>query len=145
MPVQRLSWILLALLPQPAIGHGPIDIQTEELPRAIQGLEYSAGMRVTLDGRCPSGSVGLFLENGSLPPGLRITQQGLDRTPKQMGLFSFRIGSANNCAAVSRQFELLVTGRPILRAFPEKLNLTIPAGHPPLRRRVPRLLAIPSP
>jgi hypothetical protein len=138
-PIGRLSPlpILIAflslptLLSQPIFGAGVIDIQTEQLPRAIQGLEYSAGIRTSVDGRCPAGNVGLFLAGGSLPRGLRTTEEGLAGVPQEMGLFRFWIGARNTCSSTTRGFELLVTGRPILRAVPERIEFTIPADRPP--------------
>ena len=78
-PIRRLSPLLIwiALLSKPMLAAGVIEIESVDLPRAIQGLVYSADIRTSVDGHCPSGNVGLFLAAGSLPRGLRITEAGL--------------------------------------------------------------------
>ncbi len=118
-------------LSPPMLGAGVVEIQTEELPRAIQGYGYSASIRTSVDGRCPNGTLGLFLASGSLPRGLRTTDEGLAGIPQEMGLFRFWIGARNTCSCTTRAFELLVTGRPILSAVPERIEFTIAADRPP--------------
>ena len=123
--------MLLALLSRPLPGAGAIDFQTEEIPRGILGLAYDASIRTSLDGRCPAGNVALFVASGALPRGLHTTEGGLAGVPSQMGLFRFWIGARNTCASTVRLYELLVTGRPILRAIPEKIEFTVSPDGPP--------------
>jgi hypothetical protein len=123
--------LLLTYLPLTLFGGSTIEIQSEELPRAILSVDYSADIRTNVDGRCPTGNVGLFVEDGSLPRGLRITGAGIAGVPKEMGLFRFRIRASNTCASITREFELLVTGRPILRAVPEKIEFSVSADDAP--------------
>jgi hypothetical protein len=131
MTIDRSWWlIVLALIARPMPGAGVVEIQTEELPRAIRGLEYGARIRTSVDGGCPNGNVGLFLASGSLPRGLRTTEEGLGGVPREMGIFRFSIGAHNTCASTTRSFELMVTGRPILKAVPERIKFTIPADGP---------------
>jgi hypothetical protein len=130
--IVRISVGAILLLPLGGpLAAGGIEIQGEELPPAIQGLEYSVGFHTLVDGRCPFGNVGFFLESGSLPRGVHTTDEGLGGTPKEKGMFRFRIAARNICASSVREFELLVTARPILRAFPEEIAITVPAADAP--------------
>jgi hypothetical protein len=123
--------IALALLALPLFGSGPIDFQTEELPRAILGVPYDATIRTSLNGRCPSGNVALFVASGSLPRGLHTTEEGLAGVPRELGVFRFWMGARNTCASTIHVFEMLVTGRPILRTTPEKIEFTVTPDAPP--------------
>ena len=116
----------------PRRGPGAVEIESVDLPPAIEGLDYSATIRTSVDGQCPSGNVGLFLAAGSLPHGLRITCDGLSGVPTEMGAFRFSIGARNSCVDTTRNLELLVTGRPILRAVPEHLEFTASPDSPPV-------------
>jgi hypothetical protein len=113
-------------------GAGVIQIESEELQRGIQGFAYSAEIRISLDGRCPRGDSSLFLASGTLPRGIRTTAEGLAGVPMEMGLFRFWIGARNTCATTTRAFELLVTGRPILRAVPDRIEITVSPDSPPV-------------
>jgi len=115
---------------------GVIEIESADLPRAIQGLVYNTTIRTTVNGQCPSGNVGLFLARGSLPPGLRTTDDGLGGVPVEIGNFKFSIGAHNMCASTTRSFHLLVTGRPILRAVPERIQFTLSADSQPAGQTV---------
>ena len=112
-------------------GAAVLEIESVDLPRAIQGLVYDGPVRVSVDGRCPNGNVGLFLAGGSLPRGLRTTDHGIGGVPTEMGVFRFSIGARNTCAATTRAFRLLVTGRPVLRAVPERIEFTVSPDSPP--------------
>ncbi len=116
----------------PRLGAGAVEIESVDLPRATAGLVYSATIRTSVDGQCPSGNVGLFLSGGSLPRGLRLTYDGLAGVPTEMGTFRFSIGARNSCVDTTRELELLVTGRPILRAVPEHLEFTASPDSPPV-------------
>ncbi len=122
----------------PDVDHGPrvIEIESGELPRGIQGVDYSAGIRVTLDGRCPQGDSILFLAGGALPRGLRTTAEGLGGVPAEVGLFRFWLGARNPCATTKRKFELLVSGPPILRAVPDRIEITVSPDSPPVDQTV---------
>lgn len=118
------------------LAAGAVEIESVDLPRAIGGRQYSATIRTSVDGQCPVGNVGLFLAGGSLPPGLRITYDGLAGVPTEMGTFRFSIGARNSCVNTTREFELLVTGRAILRAVPEHLEFTASVDSPPVAQTV---------
>jgi hypothetical protein len=124
-------WIILALFSRP-MAAGPVEFQTEELPRAIQGAQYETSIRTSVDGRCPAGNVALFVASGALPRGLHTTEDGLAGVPREMGLFRFWIGARNTCASTIRVYELLVTGRPILQAVPEKIAFTVSPDSQPV-------------
>src|ERR1035438_7950989 len=137
-PITQLSLLLISLasLSRLMLGAGVIEIESVDLPRAILGLGYSANIRTTVDGQCPSGNVGLFLAAGSLPRGLRTTDSGLAGVPMEMGIFRFWIGARNMCASTTRGFDLLVTGRPILRAIPERIEFTVSPDSQPVGQTV---------
>jgi hypothetical protein len=129
--ILRVSFVALAFAFPGRVLADMIEIQTEELPRAIVGMDYEATIATRVDGLCPIGNVGLFLAFGKLPRGLQVSNIGLTGVPKEMGIFHFSLGARNTCAAATpKEFELLVTGRPILRAYPGKIELTITEGAP---------------
>jgi hypothetical protein len=123
--------LLVVSLPLTIFGGSAIEIQSEDLPRAIPGFDYSAAIQTSVDGLCPTGNVGLSVVSGSLPRGLRTTDEGIAGVPKEMGVFRFQLRAGNTCASVIRQFELLVTARPILRAVPEKIEFSVSADGAP--------------
>jgi hypothetical protein len=116
----------------PRLGAGAVEIESVDLPPAIAGLQYIATIRTSVDGRCPAGNVGLYLAAGSLPRGLHITSDGLAGVPAEMGTFRFSIGARNSCVDTARELKLLVTGRPVLRAAPERLEFTASADGSPV-------------
>jgi hypothetical protein len=120
-----------ALAPLSLVASSSIEIQSEGLPRAILDVDYSAAIQTSADGSCPTGNVGMALENGSLPRGLRITSVGIEGIPKELGAFRFRIRAGNTCASVVRNFELQVVARPVLRAVPEKVEFSVLADDLP--------------
>jgi len=127
----RTGLLAFALLASAAAFADMVEIQTEELPRAILGMGYDAAVDTRVDGLCPIGNVGLFLADGKLPRGLQVTNIGLAGVPKEMGTFHFRLGARNTCAAATpREFALTVAGPPVLRADPEKIEFTITEGEP---------------
>jgi hypothetical protein len=117
---------LLGLLP---VLHGqPLRIRTVELPWAMVDTAYHAVIETGVDGRCPSGDTALSLAGGSLPDGLEMRGDSLLGTPVEIGAFGFSVQAANGCAAAVRAFELVVTGKPILRVFPEAIAIERHAG-----------------
>lgn len=117
-------------------GASPLQIESEQLPRGIQGMQYEAEIRLSLDGRCPKGDSGVFLASGTLPRGVRTTAEGLAGVPLEMGLFRFWLGSRNMCATTTHAFELLVTGRPILHAIPDHVEITVNPDDSPVGQSV---------
>jgi hypothetical protein len=65
---------------------------------------------------------------GGLPRGLTIEGDVLSGIPKEMGAFHFRLRAANVCGAVDREYLLEVTGKPILRVLPDKLEFEYHVG-----------------
>jgi len=127
--ILRVSFLALAFAFPGRVLADMIEIQTEELPRAIIGMDYEATIATRVDGLCPIGNVGLFLADGKLPRGLQVSNIGLTGVPKEMGIFHFTLGARNTCAAATpKEFELMITGRPILRAYPEKIEFVITEG-----------------
>jgi hypothetical protein len=81
-----------------------------------------------VEGACPGGDVDLSLIEGTLPNGLEIRGGYLLGTPRKIGKYDFSLRAANTCASAVKEFALVVTGKPILRVFPEQLALEHHAG-----------------
>ena len=108
----------------------PVQIRTAELPWAMIGVGYHALIETGADGRCPSGSVGLAVVSGTLPRGLEVRGEFLLGTPRETGTFRFAVRAQNTCFSTVRAYALTVTGRPILRVFPEAVTFEQHAGQP---------------
>lgn len=106
----------------------PIAIRTNELPWAIKGAPYLGELITAVNGRCPLGDVGLTIIAGQLPKGLELFSFGIQGTPRQMGHFRFTLRAANTCATVTKDFDLFVSGKPILMVFPHQITLFCHAG-----------------
>jgi hypothetical protein len=104
-----------------SLGASPISFRSTELPRAAIGADYRAAIETQGDGRCALGDVVILVVGGVLPEGLRIQGDAITGAPKEVGTFPFRIRAANNCASAEREFQLEVTGKPILRVSPQEL------------------------
>ena len=118
-------WLLAAL---PVLGGETVDIRTSELPWAVVNAGYRYLIETGVDARCPDGDVAVTLSDGSLPRGLEMKAGYLLGTPKETGSFSFSVRAVNRCSSVVKAFELIVTGKPILRVFPEELTCEYRAG-----------------
>jgi Putative Ig domain len=103
-------------------------IRTRELPWAIKGAPYQSDLITTTDGRCPTSDVRLSITAGELPKGLELYSFGIQGTPTQMGHFRFTLRAANACSTDIRMYDLLVTGKPILMAFPSRIDFQYRAG-----------------
>jgi hypothetical protein len=57
----------------------------QELPVAAKGVAYRTSLDIRSDVRCPMADAALSLVSGKLPPGLRLTMDGLDGTPLETG------------------------------------------------------------
>jgi hypothetical protein len=125
---QGLAYAFVALAPMCAMALPGMTIHTEQLPRAIKGVPYSAEIRVVLDGRCPIDDVRFSLASGTLPPGLQFSMNGLAGTPREIGAYRFAVHAANSCTATDQEIEVLVTGRPIVQVFPEAVKFQVTAG-----------------
>jgi hypothetical protein len=135
--VRILSLCFLAALP--VIRAEIIDVRTSELPWAVVNAGYRSLIETGLDARCPDGDVEVSLHEGSLPRGLEIRGGYILGTPKEIGRFPFSVRAVNRCSSAVKALELIVTGKPILRVFPEELTCEYRAGEPgpaPLNVRV---------
>jgi len=117
---RHLPLCLLAGLP--LFGGEPVHIRTSDLPWAIVNTVYRSAIVAGVDGRCPDSDASLFLIDGALPRGLEVTGGYLQGVPKETGTFHFSVRAANNCSSDVKDLELVVTGKPILRVFPEELS-----------------------
>jgi hypothetical protein len=123
-----LRCFALPLLATPFLLAQAIQIRTEDLPPAMVGAGYHERIEASVDGRCPGSDI--FLKAiGNLPRGLELRGQDLTGAARETGVFRFRIRAANTCAAVERRFQLAVTGKPILKVYPEALMFQVRAGH----------------
>lgn len=95
-----------------------------ELPMAGRGVPYNAPIETQVDGRCPNGNATMSIASGALPHGVELTMLRLEGTPRETGRFHFTIRAMNNCAVVSRAFELVVMGKPILETGPDQVSFS---------------------
>jgi hypothetical protein len=109
----------------------------QQLPVAAKGVAYRASLGIRSDARCPMADTALSLASGKLPPGLRLTMDGLDGTPLETGHFRFIVRASNGCSSRTRTLTLEVTGKPILQASPDQITFTSKvAGQKPAPRAV---------
>ncbi|MEI9972949.1 MAG: hypothetical protein WDO73_13345 [Ignavibacteriota bacterium] len=119
------SGFLMAL----AVARCPaVDIRTLELPWAVVNTEYRFLIETDADGRCPGSDVAVSLESGTLPRGLALRAGYLTGRAKETGRFQLTLRASNDCSSAVRPVELVVTGRPILRALPEEITCEYRAG-----------------
>lgn len=110
---------------------GGVQIRTQELPWAIVGAMYDAQIVTVPDGRCPLADMGVSVVEGRLPRGLELWGDRLQGTPRELGTFPLRIRALNGCqSATTKDFALVVTGRPILRVGPDELQFDYAIGGP---------------
>jgi hypothetical protein len=120
-----LLWIAGFL---PGIHGQPLQIRTTDLPWAIVRAAYSSRIAAVPDGRCPLGDVHLSLVAGSLPHGIGISGENLAGIATEIGTFRFAVRAANVCGSTQKSYQLVVTGKPILRVFPEAISIERHAG-----------------
>jgi hypothetical protein len=118
-------WFLVTFSVLPVAA---VEIRTSDLPWAVVNAGYRSLIETGVDARCPDGDVSMVLNDGSLPRGVEIRAGYLSGTPKEAGRFQFSVRASNNCSSLVKAFELIVTGKPILRAFPEELTCEYRAG-----------------
>lgn len=135
MSFSRRLAVLAALTCAALLSAAPLVFRSSELPWAAIGSDYHAPIQTQGDGRCSLGDVVLTVVDGVLPEGLRLQGDEVAGVPKQMGIFRFRIHAANNCAAAEQEYQLQVTGKPILRVLPDELVFEYHAGDPAPKSR----------
>jgi hypothetical protein len=130
----RFQPFLFSLLTAQTLLCQPVWIRTADLPWAIIGADYHQTIEANVDPRCP-GSDSVLSVIGKLPRGLELKGEYLTGVARETGTFRFRIRAANSCAATERAIALVVTGKPILRVYPESLTFQMRAGLglPPLQ------------
>ena len=126
MVMGRLLCLFLAGFPM--LRGGALAIRTAELPWAVVNTGYRTAIETGIDGRCPDGDVAVSLNGGNLPRGLEVRAGFLSGTAREIGKFQFSVRASNACSAAEKEFELIVTGKPILRAFPEELTCEYRVG-----------------
>ena len=127
-----MSWLRKLLLAgffsAAVLSASPLVFRTAELPWAAIGADYRAAIETQGNGRCPLGDVTLVVTDGALPAGLRLEGSAIAGVPRQLGISRFRLRAANNCAAAERDYQLQVTGKPLLRVYPEELMFAYTPG-----------------
>jgi hypothetical protein len=113
------------------LSAGPVRFRSLELPPAIAGNRYDATVETIVDGRCLSGGgVALTMVGGRLPRGLELRGQELSGIPRETGTFRVAIRAATDCGETAAEFDVMVTGKPILRTQPVELVFEYHAGDP---------------
>ncbi len=111
--------------------------RTTELPRAMRGVPYDAIIRTVVDGRCPASDVELSMASGALPAGLHLISTGISGVPREMGHFHFAVRAENQCRWVIQEYDLAVTGRPLLVVSPDRIAFEFHEGDAaPQRKQV---------
>jgi len=130
MSFSRRLALLAAMAGAGLLSAAPLVFRSGELPWAAIGSDYRAPIQTLGDGRCALADVVLTVVDGVLPEGLTLQGDWVAGIPKQMGTFRFRLRAANNCVAAEQEFQLQVTGKPVLRVSPEELVFEYRAGDP---------------
>jgi hypothetical protein len=125
----RLLIGISILLTSPAFCR-PVAILTHDLPWAVVGSPYEITIQTAVDGRCPLGNVAFSVVKGALPQGLEVRGPYLTGEPRKPGTYNFWIQAANMCATSAAAFQLVVTGKPVLKAFPEEIAFEYHLGQP---------------
>ncbi len=124
-------WLMLAV---PVLRGEVVRFETAELPWAMLGAGYSATIETAVDGNCLIGNgIGLSVVEGELPNGLALRGESISGVPRTMGTYRFALRAANRCGTAVGRFELVVSGRPILRVVPEELVFEYRPGDAPPR------------
>jgi hypothetical protein len=96
----------------------------QQLPVAAKGVAYRTSLDIRSDVRCPMADAALSLVSAKLPPGLKLTMDGLDGTPLETGHFRFTVRIGNGCSSRTRTLDLEVTGKPVLEASPDQITFS---------------------
>ena len=109
--------------------HAQPAILTSELPWAAAGAPYSVSIETLADPRCmEGGGVTLSVVEGELPHGFDLRGSGIQGVAMEIGTYDFVLRAATVCGATARRLSLVVNGRPILRATPDKLVFDYRSG-----------------
>ena len=123
-----MRWTLAIAAAVPALAASGIAIRTEDLPRAIRGVSFAAPIQLSMSGRCPIDDVHFTLASGRLPSGLGFNLSGISGIPRELGFFRFVVRAENSCTSAAREFQILVTAKPILEVSPETVEMAVTAG-----------------
>ncbi len=91
------------------------------------GAAYHERIETGIDGRCLGVDVDMAV-TGQLPRGLELRGDYLTGTALEAGKYKLRIRAANTCSSTEKELDLIVTGKPILRVYPESLLFQFRAG-----------------
>jgi hypothetical protein len=109
------------------------------LPMARAGYPYQQGqLLVESGGRCPVGTTGMRVVEGSLPEGMALDGAGYLRgTPREPGRYGFAVEIRTACARAVEQVVLEVGMAPMLRVSALELAFSCErGGRPPEPQRV---------
>ncbi len=122
---------LLLLAPACCFAQGAgIDFRTESLPVAFVHKPYTPPpLAAAGGGRCLPNVLGFSIVKGAPPPGVSLSAAGFfSGTPRDQGVYSFRIRAQNECVSYTREFTLRVEGPPLLEMFPDRIEFRYQTG-----------------
>jgi hypothetical protein len=122
--------LLFGVLASIGFAATPLEFRTTELPWAAVQTVYDLTIATRAALQCEQNEIVFALVHGELPPGLEIGLDGIHGTPVQAGTYRFTLRAANGCSQTTREFTLVVTGKPILRVDAADLVFEHQAGAP---------------
>jgi len=114
-------------------------LSNPSLPVARVGFPYQQGpLLIESSGRCPVGTTGMRVVDGSLPEGMALDGAGYLRgTPREPGRYGFALEIRTACARAVEQVVLEVGMAPMLRVSALELVFSCErGGRPPEPQRV---------
>jgi hypothetical protein len=115
-----------------------IEFVTIDLPWSIAERGYEAPpLEVRVSGSCPHGGVGYAVVSGAMPPGIQLSRLGyFSGSPLHTGEFTFTVRASDGCGATAKQFELVVTGAPVITVTPMRISFSCKAGETPREQQI---------
>jgi hypothetical protein len=127
--------VLFALFVPPTTE---IEFVTVDLPWAIAEKGYEAPpLEVRVSGSCPHGGVGYAIVSGELPPGIQLSRLGyFSGAPLHTGEFKFTVRASDGCGLARKEFNLVVTGAPMIMVKPTRIAFVCKAEETPAEQQI---------
>ncbi|HTB11714.1 MAG TPA: putative Ig domain-containing protein [Bryobacteraceae bacterium] len=127
--------VLFALFVPPTTE---IEFVTVDLPWAIAEKGYEAPpLEVRVSGSCPHGGVGYAVVSGELPPGIQLSRLGyFSGAPLHTGEFKFTVRASDGCGLARKEFNLVVTGAPVITVKPTHIAFVCKAEEIPAEQQI---------
>jgi hypothetical protein len=127
--------VLFALFVPPTTE---IEFVTTDLPWAIAEKGYEAPpLEVRVSGSCPHGGVGYAVVSGELPPGIQLSRLGyFSGAPLHTGEFKFTVRASDGCGLARKEFNLVVTGAPMIIVKPMRISFACKAEETPAEQQI---------